>query len=265
MQRREPFTIKVGTVSFDEPYDAHYSYETAAWYTNYSLTPGTYDVYARYERDHYGYNGMKLSLFTNEIPGVITSENTQSLWGGVPIGSKQESREGKSISEKIQIKEHELTSGKIKLDLDVPFLKLAKHEKGHTVIELDENHPEWVSVLKDRERHNFKERLKPTGPAETTDYYSIAKKNGLFRDDVIDKGMQMGPFGFENVIRLDNQMRKDLGYGVVDSAVPLDEVAQRFSGKSGSVPVIINDVMKEIVEAHNLTPSKKSEYRSPAP
>lgn len=264
MARKEPFAIKVGTVTFDEPYEDSYSYEVAAWHTKYALTPGTYDVYANYERDQLYPQKMRLSLYTNDIPGVILSENTQSLWGGVPIGNKPPSKEGQPMSEKIGIKSHDITTGKIKLDLDVPFITLAKNEKGHTVIEHDTDHPEWVTLMKARDRHKFLEDLKPPSRS-STDYYTLAEKSGFFEDEVVDKGIEMGRYYFEYVIRLDNRMRSKLGYGVMDAGISLEETAGRFKGKSGDIEKIFNSVMNELIEAHNLPVPDRQNSRPDAP
>lgn len=260
MNNKKTYSFKVGTVTLDEPYEDNYSYETAAWYTNYSLMPGTYDVYGTYENNPLYPQKKELSLFTEEIEGVITSENTQSLWGGVAIGSPQESREGKTISERMRVNPNDITKGKIKLDLDVPFLSIAKHEKGHLVVALNEDHPEWADVMRDRERHNFCEELK-----RDRFRHEAAQKNSLLTAEAIDHGIEIGSFRFEYIIDLDSHMRSKLGYGFEESGVPFSDASDRFKGRSGSVSVIVNDVMKELVQEYDLPqrPKRSAEPGTP--
>lgn len=71
----------IGTYTVNEGDTYSRGYEVAAWNTQIALTPGVYDVTANVVRSY-----VELAV---KVPGVITSEYTPSLFGGVPINSQQ--------------------------------------------------------------------------------------------------------------------------------------------------------------------------------
>lgn len=257
---KKPFTFKVGTVTFDEPYEGNISYETAAWYTTYALQPGTYDVYGTYERSHLRPDQMEFRMFTGEIPGIILDDHTPSMFGGVAYGSNQNKRNDEKINKSLPVTSYDVKTGKMKFDPEVSFITKEPVGKEFHKFVVDKDSVEWKQLMVERDRYNFKQKLMPLLNSRAN-LFEIAQKNGLLTNDNVDQGIEMGAFKFEKVISLDMFMRSKLGYGIPEAGVPLKEAADRFAGRYGDMGVITNEVMKDLVKDYELPlkPKKDSE------
>jgi len=86
----------IGTYTLEKPEVFQKLYECAAWYTDIEVQPGVYPV----TTDGYW-------LFV-ELPGVIVSDNFQSLFAGMPIGDAYDRKQnaGKPATYWIQTQEY---------------------------------------------------------------------------------------------------------------------------------------------------------------
>jgi hypothetical protein len=66
---------KIGTATITEPTTYRQSYETASWYTDYLIPPGTYDVVAHIEwtNDGGGFNRLPYYGVWIECRGTVTA------------------------------------------------------------------------------------------------------------------------------------------------------------------------------------------------
>ena len=66
-------TRKIGTVTFAAGRAYRQTFETAAWYRDYVLTGGTYDLF---------WNPTTRCLFARNVEGTVTGNLTATLYGG---------------------------------------------------------------------------------------------------------------------------------------------------------------------------------------
>ena len=250
----EPYRFKAGTVTIDEPYEDKYLYETAAWSTTYALHPGTYDVYGRIEKDYSG--ERKIILETEEVPGIILTDNTPSMYGGVAYSGTKNPRDGQEVKERIEVTAYKVNEGKLKFDLEVPFIEARTIHGTHQVFKLIEDHPQMEEILKERGRHNFKEMLRLDSRESFGFDFEAAKENGFLDGAKLDVGLEMGPWKYRDVIRIDQMMRKSLGYGLDRFSIPLHDVSERYRGRSGDVQKIMQETIEELKKDYQL-PEKK--------
>lgn len=88
----------VGTVTIAFGREHTRTYEVAAWWTKVALTPGVYEVHARYEHG--------TTRLVAKVPGVITSSYTVSLFGGVPFGSEPQHEKHRDVGRADEIALH---------------------------------------------------------------------------------------------------------------------------------------------------------------
>jgi len=143
--------IRVGTIVIDKPLKSTRTYEVAAWFTELELTPGEYPLYLSFSHIY-----RKPTLTSGDIPAVIVDENTQSLYGGVPVGKQDKGNIGKSATHKIQVGGDYSSGGfsqdGFELKVDVDYLKLepttcSVTRKPVHKIAMDMHHPDFIKAV----------------------------------------------------------------------------------------------------------------------
>lgn len=238
------YKIKIGTVTLDEPYEGRYFYETAGWKTTYALEPGTYDVHMAFRKQH---GDLKLEFETDEISGVITEHDTQGVSGKDDVG--------KPVSEPMKINPYDVTKGLIALDIEVPYVSLDEKD-GYPRLRVDMDHPEFLSVLRERESFEFKSLFRSV-ESRLVDY---AQKHGFLEGEKLKQGMEMGTLEFGTLIRFDQYLRGRFGGGLEDFQVTREEFDKVKLGKWGHLEDIFQEMTEELSDKHDFSKAKTDQH-----
>lgn len=83
----------IGTVTLTEPLIHTISYETAAWWTEVEIAPGTYSVILLEPNTFYARPGLR-------VTGTIVRAYLPSLYGGVSVGSQPQHENHSSVGQR---------------------------------------------------------------------------------------------------------------------------------------------------------------------
>lgn len=240
----DPFKIKVGTVTIDEPYTDRYLDESAhrSSKTAYTLEPGVYDVYMAF----YGHYETETAVFeTAEIPGVITEDAD---------ATSQRSLVGTNVCEKININPNDVESGVLKLNIEVPYLAMSE-KGGYPMLSLDTDHKEFHKAMEERDRFDFKRLFAEVEPRKV----AYAEKHGFMEGDKLTQGMQMGTMNYGTMILYDQHLRQEFGGGLEEFGVSFDDVMKHGEGKWGNLDDIFKEVTQELNEKYDFKNIKVTE------
>ena len=236
---------QAGTISLLKPRDFSLSHEVAAWHTEGQLPEGEYPIFV-------SINNGKAYLHTDDIEGVITSNYTASLYGGVAIGGRDGSEEvGNPIHRSIGIYEGMLEENEeLKVELtDEAKEWLTPGYGGEWTY--DESHSAYNEILILENMKKLKKEAIDGVFGYTKEY---AERFGFLSDETLRIAAEdkVSETAYRYAIAMDLNTRKYTGKGLDEHGISISEANDYTRGKSGCVKKILLESTKEMLNEKNI-------------
>lgn len=272
--------FKIGTTIVKESFEDTVNSEVAAWYTTRNIPAGEHDLMAVKSRV-----SGEFSLYIDVKNSTITSENSQSLFGGVGYGESPGKKLIDTISPiNISASASEF-SKRLNGDGEFNFQHIINAEWTAIKdgkIEFDENHPQYIGLINDRKVEaitdiiNDKEYFSP----EQAKLINDGKYLGMLENITIagsfdreiggmssgynqgDNKRQVSTY-IRNLVRIDGLILKATGKDIQENNLDLKDVFAEYKKQNGMVSNFPAQTVKQLLEDGTIERKQDDSQLSP--